>query len=220
MRLLLVEDDLPLGDGIRAGLALDGHAVSWVTDGKAADKALTDESYDVVLLDLGLPSRSGLDVLADMRTRGDDTPVLILTARDSVGDRVKGLDTGADDYLTKPFDLDELSARVRALIRRTHGNGTRMLQHGAITLDSAGHLVHKDGVRVGTSRHEFIILRLLLENEGRVLSRARLEEAIYGLNPEIESNTVEVHIHFLRKKLGSDFIRTVRGVGYMIPKAD
>ncbi len=220
MKLLLVEDDVSLGGGIRAGLALDNHSVDWVTDGNEAEQVLRDAQFDVVVLDLGLPRRSGLDVLKSMRTRGDDTPVLVLTALDSIADRVNGLDVGGDDYMTKPFDLDELSARLRALYRRRTGYRAAGIKHGAITMDLAAHSVLKDGKVVSTSPHEFTILRLLLEQTGKVLPRAKLEEALYGWSADVESNTVEVHIHFLRKKLGDGLIRTVRGVGYIVDRLD
>jgi DNA-binding response OmpR family regulator len=219
MRLLLVEDDHILGDGIRAGLTQAGYAVDWVEDGQAADMALSSESYDAVVLDLGLPRISGLDVLRKLRERNDDTPVLILTARDTVTDRVAGLDSGADDYLIKPFDLDELHARIRALLRRRSGRVAPVLRHGGIVLDPAAHTVTRDGEPVALSGREFAVLQTLLENAGRVLSRSRLEDSLYGWGEEVESNAIEVHIHHLRKKLGADAIRTVRGVGYMIDRS-
>jgi two-component system response regulator QseB len=218
MRLLLVEDDSILGDGIRTGLAQEGYAVDWVTDGYLAGHALQSEHYDLLLLDLGLPRRSGLDVLKELRVRGDKLPVLILTARDTVHDRVVGLDTGGDDYLVKPFALDELCARVRALLRRASERGTPMIHHGPITLDPAARKVSRDGVTIELSAREFALLQTLLENVGRVLSRARIEQSLYAWGEEIESNAVEVHIHHLRKKLGSSLIRTIRGVGYVIDK--
>jgi len=220
MRLLLVEDDVSLGHGIRAGLALDNHNIDWVTDGEAAERVLQREQFDAVVLDLGLPQVSGLDVLKDMRTRGDDTPVLVLTARDAVTDRVKGLDAGGDDYMTKPFDLDELAARLRALHRRRGRFSPTRLQHGDVTLDVPARSVTHREQPVHVSPHEFAILRMLLENVGRVLPRSILEQGLYGLNIDIESNTVEVHIHFLRKKIGDSLIRTVRGVGYIIDRCD
>jgi DNA-binding response OmpR family regulator len=218
MRLLLVEDDQVLGDGIRAGLAQAGYAVDWVEDGRAAELALSGETYDAVVLDLGLPRVPGLEVLRRLRERNDDTPVLVLTARDTVADRVAGLDRGADDYLIKPFDLDELHARIRALLRRRSGRAAPVLRHGGIVLDPAAHTVTRDGEPVMLSGREFAVLQTLLENAGRVLSRPRLEESLYGWGEEVESNTIEVHIHHLRKKLGAEAIRTVRGVGYMIDR--
>jgi len=220
VRLLLVEDDLSLGSGIQAGLGLSQHTVDWVTDGEAAERALQDRHFDVLVLDLGLPRRHGLEVLKGMRARGDDTPVLVLTALDSVADRITGLDTGGDDYMTKPFDLDELSARVRALYRRRQGFTPKILQHGAIRFDTAGHRVTLDGAPVSLSPQQLAILQLLLEHAGQTLPRQKLEEALYGWNVDIESNTIEVHIHYLRKKLGEDLIRTVRGTGYIIDRID
>lgn len=218
MRLLLVEDDTLLGDGIRTGLAQEGYAVDWVEDGNAAELALKTSEYEILVLDLGLPKYSGLEVLKKLRAEGYDIPVLILTARDTVQDRVLGLDSGADDYLTKPFDLDELSARIRALLRRRGGRSTPVIEHKDITVDPASHVVMLNGEAVDISPREFTILQLLLENRGKVLSRSRLEEGLYAWNDEVESNTVEVHIHHLRKKLGTDLIRTIRGVGYIIDK--
>jgi len=220
MRLLLVEDDKQLGDGICAGLGLEGYTVDWVHDGNSAEEVLQKERFDIVVLDLGLPHRSGIDILKDLRERGNSTPVLVLTARDTVSDRVNGLDSGGDDYMTKPFDLDELNARIRALLRRSTGHVAPFVQHGPIMLDPAAHAVTVDGQPVDVSPREFAILRALLTNAGQVLSRSRLEETLYGWGTDIESNAVEVHIHHLRKKLGSSLIRTVRGVGYMVDKTD
>jgi len=218
MRLLLVEDDTLLGDGIRAGLSQEGYAVDWVEDGTAAELALKTGHYECMVLDLGLPKRSGLDILQNVRGQDNDIPVVILTARDTVEDRVLGLDSGADDYITKPFDLGELSARLRALMRRRGGRSTPVITHRGVTLDPASHEVRQDDQVVDISPREFTILQLLLENRGKVMSRSRLEEGLYAWNDEVESNTVEVHIHHLRKKLGSDLIRTIRGVGYIIDK--
>jgi two-component system response regulator QseB len=218
VRLLLVEDDSSLGDGICTAMEMDGYELVWVTDGTKADRLLKQDHFDLIVLDLGLPGTSGLHVLKGMRARGDQTPVLILTAQDSIGDRVAGLDAGGDDYLIKPFDLNELSARLRALSRRISGHSSPVFRHGTIVLDLAAHSVTKEGQAVNVSPHEFLILRMLLENAGIVLSRNCLEEALYGWDTDVESNTVEVHIHFLRKKLGDSLIRTVRGVGYAIDK--
>jgi len=218
MRLLLVEDDKQLGKGIHAGLRQAGYAVDWVMDGDAADAAVSAESYDLMVLDLGLPRRSGLDVLDGVRNRGKDLPVLILTARDAVTDRVAGLDRGADDYMIKPFDLDELNARIRALLRRKGGRSAPVIKHGEIQLDPAAHSVTKDGKVIEIPPREFAILQSLLENAGRVMSRTRLEESLYSWKDEIDSNAVEVHIHHLRKKLGTELIRTIRGVGYIVDK--
>jgi len=218
-RLLLVEDDTSLGEGIRSGLALGGYAVQWVTDGVVAEERLLQEDFAAVVLDIGLPRRSGLEVLTAMRARGDRSPVLLLTALDSVSDRINGLDSGADDYLPKPFDIDELNARLRALLRRHRDVLPRLVSHGPFTVDTATQTVMKGDERVNVSPHEFVILRLLLEGAGRVVPRTSLEDALYGWDADIESNTVEVHVHFLRKKLGDDLIRTVRGVGYMVDVA-
>ena len=202
MSVLLVEDDELLGDGLYAGLAYQGDAVAWVRDGGAALAALAAQSFAVVILDIGLPRRSGLDVLRELRRTGDATPILILTARDAVEDRVQGLDAGADDYLVKPFDFNELLARLRALRRRGSGRVEPQIIHGGLVVDPASHSVTLDGTPVEISRREFVLP--LLENRGRVLSRERLEQCLYGWDSEVESNTIEVHIHHLRKKLGVD----------------
>ncbi|NOY61621.1 MAG: response regulator [Gammaproteobacteria bacterium] len=219
MRILLVEDDPQLGDGICVGLKQAGHAVDWLESGRAALHTLATELFDLMILDLGLPDIDGISVLKEIRRDGKSLPVLILTARDTVMDKVEGLDSGADDYLVKPFDLDELCARVRALIRRQAGRSSALIQHGNITLDPAGHTVLLDNQAIPLSAREFNILHTLLENSGRVLSRERLEESLYGWDDPLESNATEVHIHHLRKKLGKKLIVTVRGVGYMIAKA-
>jgi len=216
MRLLLVEDDEILGDGLKSGLSMEGYAVDWLTDGKQADEALQTHSYEILVLDLNLPGMDGLEVLKSLRKRKDSTLVLILTARDTVSDRVVGLDSGADDFVVKPFDMNEICARLRALIRRHGGRGTPLLEHKGVVLDPASHQVTVAGKVVEISQKEFEVLNFLLANKGSVISRARLEETLYSWNSEIESNTVEVHIHHLRKKLPANFIRTVRGVGYII----
>ncbi|MFZ2267501.1 MAG: response regulator transcription factor [Azonexus sp.] len=218
MRILLVEDDPQLGDGLTVGLRQAGFAVDWVRDGQAADNALQTEIFDFVVLDLGLPRLSGMDVLARARSRDQSMPILILTARDATGDKVSGLDAGADDYLVKPIDLDELTARIRALSRRSAGRAAPLLVHGNITLDPAAHEVRQDGQTVELSSREFSLLQMLLESAGRVLTRSQLEQSMYGWRDEPDSNALEVHIHHLRKKLGSDLIRTLRGVGYTIGK--
>ncbi len=217
MRILLVEDDRMLGAGLQTGLRQQGWAVDWVRDGNAAEGALRGEPYDVVLLDLGLPGKGGLEVLAGVRRRGEAVPVLIVTAQDAVHDRVAGLDAGADDYLGKPFDLDELCARIRALHRRRSGAASPRLEVGGLAMDPAAHRVTLDGAPVALSAREFALLQALLERPGRPLSRAQLEERLYGWGEEVESNAVEVHVHALRKKLGAHWIRTLRGVGYVIP---
>lgn len=218
MRILLVEDDELIGDGIAAGLRDDGHAVDWVRDGEAALGAASTHDYAALVLDLGLPKRDGLDVLRRLRAAGNAVPVVILTARAAVEERVAGLDAGADDYLAKPFSLDELGARLRAIARRATGRATPVLASGRIALDPAAHAVTVAGQPVSLSAREFTLMQLLMENAGRVLPRERLEQALYGWNEEIESNAVEVHIHHLRRKLGKQSILTVRGVGYTVPK--
>ena len=218
MRLLLVEDDPMIGESVRAGLQQDGFAVDWVQDGRAAELALQTNAYDTLLLDLGLPRKAGLDVLAALRRRGDSIPVLILTARDAVADRVKGLDAGADDYLVKPFDLEELGARVRALLRRKSGSADPVIQVGGLSLNPATHEVTLDGKPVSLSAREFALIHALAARPGVVYSRAQLEEKLYGWGQEVESNTVEVYVHSLRRKLGANSIQNVRGVGYMVPK--
>lgn len=217
MRLLLVEDDPLLGDGIQTGLHQAGFTVDWVQDGRAAQTLLRAEEFSALVLDLGLPGElDGMALLSWLRNRKHALPVLILTARDTVADKLAGLDGGADDYLVKPFDLDELAARLRALIRRSHGRQSALLTYAGLTLDPAAHKVSVDGQTVELSAREFSLLEALLENNGRVLARSQLERLIYGWNEEPESNAVEVHVHHLRKKLGSELIRTVRGIGYTI----
>lgn len=221
MRILLVEDDPLLGDGLRSGLAQAGFTVDWVTDGAAAEAALSTLSTDefaLVVLDLGLPRLSGMELLRRLRRRDAALPVLILTARDTLADKIGGLDSGADDYLVKPVDLDELAARIRALIRRSHGRAVPLIRHGALVLDPAARNVSLAGAPVELSPREFAVLQALLENAGRVLTRAQLEQALYGWGEGVESNAVEVHIHHLRRKLGADLIKTLRGIGYVIDK--
>lgn len=217
MRVLYVEDDELLGDGFREGLIQQGYTVDWFKDGESADKALSMEPFDIIVLDLGLPKMSGLAVLERLRKRNDHTPVLILTARDTIPDRVKGLDMGADDYLTKPFDLDELCARLRALQRRGgSGSANPLLTFAGIELDPAAHAVTFQGESVTLGRREFTLLHKLIEKPGKVVSRERLTQTLYGWGDDVDSNTLEVHIHSLRKKFGAKTIRTVRGVGYML----
>ena len=217
MRLLLVEDDPMIGASVQRGLRQDGHTVDWVRDGAAADLAVAAGVHELILLDLGLPGKSGLEWLAQWRARGVTLPVLILTARDAVADRVRGLDAGADDYLVKPFSLEELAARLRALGRRQGGRAAPRLELGPLSLDPATHEVSKDGQPVELSAREFALLHALMENPGVPLSRTQLEERLYGWGAEVASNAVEVHIHALRRKLGVEWIKNVRGVGYRVP---
>ncbi len=218
MRLLLVEDDAMIGESVVKGLRHDGFAVDWVKDGDAAEHSLGAEDFDLMLLDLGLPRKGGLDVLRALRAAGNPIPVLILTARDAVPDRITGLNAGADDYLVKPFDLDELVARIHAILRRRSGRAEPVIRHGALVLNPISHEVSFEGRPLSLSAREFALLQALLERPGAVLSVARLQERIYGWDEEVGSNTVEVFIHALRKKLGPDFIKNVRGVGYMLPR--
>ncbi len=218
MRLLLVEDDPMIGESVLAGLRQEGFAVDWVRDGQAAELAIENDVYDLVVLDLGLPRKDGLEVLSAMRAKGNTVPVLILTARDAVPDRIRGLDRGADDYVAKPFDLDELAARVRALLRRRAGRAEPVITHGDLVINPATREASLAGRPLTLSAREFALLEALLDRPGAVLSRAQLEERIYGWGEEVESNTVEVYVHSLRKKLGTGFIRNVRGVGYTIPR--
>jgi two-component system response regulator QseB len=218
VRILLVEDDTMIGKSVQIGLKREGYAVDWVRDGVAAELSLANGSYQLLLLDLGLPRKSGLDILAGLRSKKNSIPVLILTARDAVADRVKGLDAGADDYLVKPFDLDELNARIRALTRRYGGRAGPLIEHGELTVNPVSHEVSLRGESVILSAREYALLAALLERPGMALSRGQLEEKIYGWGEEVESNTVEVYIHSLRRKLGQGFIVNVRGVGYLVPK--
>ncbi|MDA3868723.1 MAG: response regulator [Gammaproteobacteria bacterium] len=218
MRILLVEDDTLLGSGLLTGLNGEGYSVDWLKNGKAALSAITTTPYDAVILDIGLPEMSGIEVLSRVRDQNINTPVLILTAQNAITDRVIGLDSGADDYLTKPFELDELCARLRALSRRARGLTQPLIQYRNIIIDPAAHSVTADNVSIELSRREFALLKELVTSAGRVLSRRYLEEKLYNWDREIESNTIEVHIHHLRKKLGADFIKTVRGIGYTMAK--
>src|SRR5580765_8934123 len=218
MRVLLVEDDLMLGNAVAQALRDACYAVDWLQDGRSASTALTRHAFEMILLDLGLPQRDGLGVLRALRAAGDSTPVLIITARDAVEQRIAGLDTGADDYLVKPFAVGELLARIRALDRRRAGAGTPVLSNGRISLDPAAKTVSLDGVEQALSGREFALLRELLVRPGAVLSRVELEDRIYGWGEEVESNVVEYIIHNLRRKLGAETIRNVRGLGWMVER--
>lgn len=219
MRLLLVEDDALLGSGLRAGLAQSSFAVDWVENGEDAEAAMVTTAYDGVVLDLGLPRLDGLTLLRRRRAAGDRTPVLVLTARDTINDRVTGLDAGSDDYLVKPFFLAELQARLRALVRRNCGKAGPTLKSGGIELDPAARSVRMDGATVTISGREYAVLHALMRNAGRIVSRGQLEETVYGWDDEIGSNAIEVHIHNLRRKLRHEAVQTIRGLGYVMPAA-
>ena len=216
MRLLLVEDDSMIGAAAQQGLRHEGHTVDWVRDGREAEAAAVTGNYDLVLLDLGLPRKDGLTILKGWRAKGMAVPVLIITARDAVSDRVAGLDAGADDYLVKPFDLDELSARVRAVLRRRSGRTDAVIKLGTLEIDTAARRVRFKGKEVGLSAREYSLLEALADRPGAYLSRAQLEERLYGWDEEIASNAVEVYIHALRRKLDADLIRNIRGLGYTL----
>ena len=216
MRILLVEDDMMIGDSVRSALRHEGFAVDWVRDGRAARTTLATERFDLVLLDLGLPQIDGLDVLRDMRARQDATPVIIVTARDEVSSRVAGLDAGADAYVLKPFELEELTARMRAVIRRHAGRADPVIEVGPVTLDPTTRIVTVRGEPVVLSAREYAVLEAMMLRPGAILSRAQLEDRLYGWGEEIESNAISVYVHQLRRKLGEDFIHTVRGVGYYV----
>ena len=218
MRILVIEDDLLLGDGIKAGLAQAGFTVDWVKDGVAGELAARTQSHAAVVLDLGLPRLSGLDLLRRMRAGGSKTPVLILTARDAIGERIKGLDGGADDYMVKPFDLHELAARLRALIRRSAGEAAPVLRVGGVELDPAARRVRFKDRLIELPAREYALLHAFMLGAGRVLTREQLSERLYTWGEEVESNTIDVHIHHLRRKLAPQLIRTVRGVGYLMPR--
>jgi DNA-binding response OmpR family regulator len=219
LRLLLIEDDEMIGDSLRLALRRHGFALDWVRDGQAAEAVLRSERFDAVLLDLGLPQRSGIEVLRSLRARGDTTPVLVLTARDTLADKVAGLDAGADDYLIKPFELDELLARLRAVGRRATGRARPLLQVGELRLDPGTREVSVAGRPVVLSARELALLQALMERPGAILSRAQLEDRLYGWGEEVESNAISVYIHQLRRKLGDELIHTVRGVGYYVGPA-
>ncbi|MDH0339158.1 response regulator [Metapseudomonas otitidis] len=216
MRLLLVEDDPALGEGVRTGLRQEGYTIDWLQDGASALHALQTEEFDLVVLDLGLPRLDGIELLKRLRGGGATLPVLILTARDATEDRIAGLDAGADDYLVKPFDLNELKARLRALLRRSTGRATVLIEHAGITLDPSSQQVTYNGQTVVMTPKEYLLLHELLAQPGKVFTRERLTQLLYGWEEEAESNTLEVHIYHLRKKLFSELIRTVRGIGYLV----
>ncbi|MDH4554398.1 response regulator transcription factor [Pseudomonas sp. BN417] len=216
MRLLLVEDDNALGAGVRSGLRQEGYTIDWLTDGASALHALQNEDFDLAILDLGLPRLDGIQVLQQLRARGSTLPVLVLTARDATEDRIRGLDAGADDYLVKPFDLNELKARLRALLRRSAGRPQTLIEHAGVVLDPVNQQVSYLGNPVALTPKEYQLLHELLSQAGKVLTRERLLQTLYGWDEEAESNTLEVHIHHLRKKLSSELIRTVRGIGYLV----
>jgi len=218
VRILLVEDDRMIGEAVLDFLRADGYAVDWVQDGEMAETALRTQTYDLVLLDLGLPRRDGLSVLRSLRARKQRLPVLIATARDSIAQRVEGLDAGADDYVLKPYDMDELLARIRALLRRAAGRAEPVYEHGGVTINPATREVTVQGAAVTLSGREWAVLEPLLAHPGLVLSRAQLEEKLYGWKDDISSNAVEVYVHGLRRKLGAELIQNIRGVGYLVPK--
>lgn len=217
MRVLLTEDDAMIAQGLQTALHQAGFVVDWTRDGLSASAALHTTPFDLVLLDLGLPRRDGVAVLRELRQRGNATPVIILTARDDVHSRIAGLDAGADDYIVKPFDLDEVLARMRSVLRRAAGRGDSCIQHGELRLDPVKHSVERSGIPVSLSAHEYAVLEALLQRPGAVLSRAQLEDRLYGWDEPIGSNAVEVYVHGLRRKLGVETIRTLRGVGYFVP---
>ena len=216
MRLLLIEDEPLIGKSIREGLKREGYTVDWVRDGWAGEQSLRQEPYDALLLDLGVPRKDGLTLLSEIRGAGNAIPVLAITARDAIEDRVKGLDCGADDYLVKPFSMAELSARVRALLRRNAGNVETVFRAGPLELDPTTHVVRLNGESIALSQREFALLKQLMRRPGAVVSKSQIEQSIYGWGEEVESNAVEVHVSNIRKKIGASAIETVRGVGYRI----
>jgi two-component system OmpR family response regulator/two-component system response regulator QseB len=220
MRVLVVEDDPLLGDALMVGLKQRGFEADWVQDGRDAQTAIGVEPFAAIILDLGIPGLSGLELLRNERARGNKVPMLILTARDAVQDRITGLDSGADDYVVKPTDLDELAARLRALVRRSKGEPAALLRVGPLVLDPAARTVTRGGHGADLQPREFTLLQELMLNAGRVLSREQLEERMYGWGEEVESNAVEVHVHHLRRKLGANVVKTIRGVGYVMPRGE
>ena len=219
MRILVAEDDQLLGEGIQAGLGLAGYVVDWARDGQEALLALRNEKYAACVLDISMPKMDGLTVLSKLRSAGNHIPVLVLTARDTQQDKIKGLDTGADDYLIKPFDLNELQARMRSLLRRAAGSASSVFSYAGVQLDPATRRVTLDGVHISVSAKEYALLYDLISHPNHIRSRSDLEQSLYGWGDEVESNAVEVHIHHLRKKLGPDLISTVRGMGYVMGTA-
>lgn len=218
MRILIVEDDVVLGETLQGGLRQEGNVVDWLRDGESARYILKNQQFDAIILDLGLPKLNGLYLLRELRSRDDKTPVLVLTAKDTVFDKIQGLDSGADDYMSKPFDLYEVGARLRALQRRSMDRAVTLISHGDLKLDPSSHEVYLAGELVSLTRREFSLLQKLLENLGKVLSREQLVNALYTWSDDVDSNVLEVHIHNLRKKFGSNLIKTIRGVGYIIEK--
>jgi DNA-binding response OmpR family regulator len=217
MRVLLVEDDQMLGSATRQGLIQDGFTVDHVNDGISAYSAVRTHDYQAVLLDLGLPGLSGLELLHRLRAEGHQLPVLVITARGTLADRIKGLDAGADDFIVKPFDIEELVARIRAVTRRAAGRAASVIQHRGVAVDTVHRVAFLNGSPVSLTAREFATLCILLENKGRIISRQQLEEQLYGWGEEVESNAIEVHVYHLRRKLGRDFIQTVRRMGYSVP---
>lgn len=218
MHILLLEDDIELGEAIKHALEHQSYAVTWLTDGRSGASALPDASFDLVLLDLGLPGKDGLEVLLDARRSGVKTPILVMTARDAPEARIKGLDLGADDYLVKPFHLGELAARIRSLTRRAQGLVDNRVEVGGLVLDLATTDVTFRGERIALTRREFAVLRILMERAGRIVRRESLEGSVYGFDTVVDRNAIEVHVHWLRRKLSADVIHTVRGIGYMMPR--
>ena len=218
MHILLVEDDIELGEAIKHALEQQSYAVTWLNDGRQAMAAMSDGSIDLVLLDLGLPGKDGLDVLAEARRDGVKTPILVMTARDALETRIRGLDLGADDYLVKPFHLGELAARIRSLTRRAQGLADNLVEVGGLRLDLATMEVAFRDKSVTLTRREFAVLRILMERAGRIVRREALENSVYGFDTVVDRNAIEVQVHWLRRKLSADVIHTVRGIGYMIPR--
>ena len=218
MRILLVEDDQLLGSGIQDALRMSDYTVDWVCDGKSALHAILTDPFDLVVLDLGLPRFDGMEVLKRCRSKGNSTPILILTARDAINERIAGLDFGADDYVLKPFDTEELKARIRAVVRRHHHQVENKIRHGALILDIGSHQVIYDDKEIKLTRHEFALLLDLIQHAGMARTHEQLEAVLYGWQDEVESNTIEVYIHHLRKKISSKLIRNLRGIGYIVDK--